>query len=696
MFSKYRNKLNRTVYLSVAILLGIAAVATFQIQLGHAQAGAVATAPSAAAFVDAAFNPVIGGSNGQIVDSLVQADGKVIISGEFKMMNGVNRNSIARFNADGSLDATFNIGAGPNDSVFSIAQQADGKILIVGPFTLFNGIPVGRVARLNTDGTLDQTFNTTGVGANTNVGANNTTNEVKVLPDGKILIGGLFTTYNGTPQNRLARLNADGTLDTSFAVGTGPNNAVNVIAVQSDGKALIGGLFFNFAGNLSPRVARVNTDGTFDSSFAVASGSDDEVMSITVQPDGKVIVAGFMQSFGGFPANGITRLNPNGAVDSTFSVAGLDAVVIGVALQPDGKMILGGSFTQIANATRQCLTRVNADGSHDASFDPGTSIGAQVVNKLTLQPDGKVIVNGTFTTFSGTPNGGAIRINPNGALDTNLATMSATVGNIQALAVQPDNKVIVGGSFTSVGGTPRLNIARVNADGTNDSSFDPGTGANQIVQAIAVQPNGKIILGGSFITYNGTTVNRIVRVNADGTIDGTFVTGTGLNANVESIVLLTDGKILVGGAFATYNGTTVNRFMRLNADGSVDTTFTTGTAANGTVRQITPQPDGKILIGGNLTQYNAVARARIARVNADGTLDTTFDPGVGPNNNILSFASAFGRQDRHRRSVHVGRRNRENEDRAAQRKRYARHRFRSWRRRLWAGHGCRSNKGTGG
>ena len=382
----------------------------------------------------------------------------------------------------------------------------------------------------------------------------------------------------------------------------------------------------------------MNADGTFDSSFAVAGGADQEMMSITVQPDGNIIASGFMTVFGGFPANGIIRLTPTGAVDQTFNVAGLDAVVISVALQPDGKMILGGSFTMIANATRQCLVRVNADGTNDATFDPGTSIGAQVINHLALQADGKVIANGTFSVYQGTPNAGAVRINPNGTPDVALGSKSSVVGNIQALAVQPDNKVIVGGSFSIVGTTPRLNIARVNADGSNDDTFNPGTGANLIVQSIVVQPDNKIILGGSFTTYNGVTVNRIVRVNPDGSIDNTFTMGTGLNSNIEWMTLLSDGKILVGGAFTTYNGATVNRFMRLNTDGTLDTTFTTGTSASGTVRQITIQPDGKILIGGAFTTYNAIARVRIARLNADGTLDTTFDPGVGPNNTVNGFA----------------------------------------------------------
>src|SRR6478609_6367766 len=131
MLRNYKKISNRPIYMSIAILIGIAAFATFQIQRSQAQsAGQIA--PSSPAFIDAGFNPILGGPNGQIVDSYVQADGKILICGDFEVVSGVNRNSLARFNADGSLDTTFNIGGGANDSIFSIAQQSNGKIIVTG------------------------------------------------------------------------------------------------------------------------------------------------------------------------------------------------------------------------------------------------------------------------------------------------------------------------------------------------------------------------------------------------------------------------------------------------------------------------------------------------------------------------------------------------------------------------------------
>ena len=360
-------------FISLTILLCIGVFSLFNLNIGQAQIeDNMSESPlketEPAAFVDGGFNPVISGGSSQLIETAIQPDGKIFVAGDFRIINGVNKNSLARFNTDGTLDMSFNTGSGANDAIFSIAFQSNGKIIVSGLFTNYNGVTVGRIARLNTDGTLDQTFNTTGVGFNSNLGGNNEISDVKVLPDDKIIIGGVFTTYNGTAQNRLAKLNSDGSLDTTFVVGTGPSSTVLVIETEADGDILIGGNFNNYNGTVSPRFARIKPNGAFDTTFVIGTGAEQPVRSIVVQPDGKILVAGFFTVFNNVSKNGITRLNTDGTQDSAFNVAGLDAVIISVALQADGKMIVGGSFTMIAGATRQCIARLNADGTHDGKF----------------------------------------------------------------------------------------------------------------------------------------------------------------------------------------------------------------------------------------------------------------------------------------------------------------------------------------
>src|SRR3990172_1754243 len=196
---------------------------------------------------------------------------------------------------------------------------------------------------------------------------------------------------------------------------------------------------------------------------------------------------------------------------------------------------------------------------------------------------------------------------------------------IRAAVLQVNGKILIGGNFTQYNGTGRNYIARINTDGSLDATFDPGTGANGTIMAIAIQTDGKIIIGGWFTQYNGTGRNYIARINTDGSLDATFDPGTGANAWVHSLAIQADGKILIGGNFTQYNGTGRNYIARINTDGSLDATFDPGTGANAWVHSLAIQADGKILIGGNFTQYNGTGRNRIARINTDGSLDATFD-----------------------------------------------------------------------
>jgi len=215
-----------------------------------------------------------------------------------------------------------------------------------------------------------------------------------------------------------------------------------------------------------------------------------------------------------------------------------------------------------------------------------------------------------------------------GHVDTGFDPGSGADDDILTVAVQADGKVLIGGEFTTVEGAGRNRIARLNADGTLDTSFDPGAGADDRVRTVAVQPDGKILIGGSFTAVDGVARNRIARLNADGSLDTSFDPGTGADIAVRTMVVQTDGKVLIGGDFTTVNGVARSHIARLNADGSVDTSFNPGTGASATVYAVAVQPDGQVLIGGNFTTVNGVGRSRIARLNANGSLDTSFDPGT--------------------------------------------------------------------
>jgi uncharacterized delta-60 repeat protein len=586
---------------------------------------------------DPTFNPTdIGFGNGDgayndILCTAVQADGKIIIGGEFISYNGTGRNRIARLNADGSLDTGFDPGTGANGIIQSTTIQADGKIIIGGEFTSYNGTGRNYIARVNADGSLDTGFNPV-------TGASGAIRSTAVQSDGKIIIGGSFTSYNGTGRNNIARLNADGSLDTGFDPGTGANDIIWSTAVQSDGKIIIGGGFTSFNGTARNRIARLNADGSLDTGFDPGLGASNTILSITVQADGKIIIGGDFTSYNGTGRNRIARLNTDGSLDISFNPgSGTNNTIYSTAMQADGKMIIGGQFTSYNGVGRNNIARLNTDGSLDTGFDPGTGANAPVYSTA-VQADGKIIIAGNFNRYNGTGRSRIARLNADGSIDTGFDPGTGANAWILSTAVQADGKIIIGGAFTSYNGTVRNSIARLNADGSLDTGFDPGAGASTEIHSITMQADGKIIIGGTFISYNYIGRSRIARLNADGSLDTGFNPGSGANNNIYSTYVQADGKVIIGGSFTSYNGTVRNRIARLNADGSLDTGFNPGTGANGTTWSINVQADGKIIIGGSFTSYNGTVRNRIARLNADGSLDTLFNPGSGANNSIYSSA----------------------------------------------------------
>jgi uncharacterized delta-60 repeat protein len=356
---------------------------------------------------------------------------------------------------EGALDLTFDIGAGANGTVHAIAVQSDGKIIIAGDFSSYDGNACGRVARLNADGSWDSGFNT-GTGASASVRA------LVIQPDGKVLIGGYFTSVNGSNRGRIARLHNDGSLDTGFDTSVGANGAVLTIALQPDGRSIIGGWFSTFSGFARGHLARLNTNGTLDTGFNPGTGTNAPVFCAVVQPDGRILIGGSFTTYNGNGRIHIARVLHSGAIDPGFLPGtGTDLGVDAIGLQPDGDIIIGGSFTTYNDIPRERLGRILTDGMLDASFDPGLGAIGGTVYSTVLLPDGRSYINGYFVQYDG---------------------------------------------------VVRQRICRVEPDGSVDPSFDPGTGANDLVKALAVQPDGRVLVGGDLTQYNGTGRNRIARL----------------------------------------------------------------------------------------------------------------------------------------------------------------------------------------
>jgi uncharacterized delta-60 repeat protein len=572
-------------------------------------------------------------ANGTIRAVAVQADGKILIGGDFTTVtpNGgaaVNRSRIARLNPDGTLDLTFSSNANANGPVNAIALQADGKILVGGAFTMIGGAARNNIARVTASGAIDSF----------DPNANLAVYAIAVQADGKILVGGDFVDFgNGTPsiggkiRNSIARL--DPTTGAADSWDPNANNRVRAIVVQADGEILVGG-DFSFAtptigGQSRNFIARLDpTTGLADSFNPNANST---VRAIAVQADGKILAGGIFTGIGGTGRNRIARLDPtSGAADSFNPNA--NNIVNTIAVQADGKILIGGTFfgaTSIGGTTmRNRIARLDPTTGTPDTFDPNASSD---VNAIAVQADGKVLAGGLFTTVA--PNGGAAvtrnriaRMEIDGRLDQTL-NLNVGSNDVLATAVQPDGKILIGGLFSTVLGVPRNRIARLNTDGTLDMTFDPN--ANSEVDRIAVQADGKILVGGQFndhgngtISIGGQPLNHMARLDATTGLADSF--NPNANDIVYAIAVQADGKILAGGTFTAIGGAARNHIARLNPAGTLDANFDPN--ANNNVGSIAVQADGKILAGGIFTGIGGAARNHIARLDPTTGAADSFNP----------------------------------------------------------------------
>ncbi len=356
------------------------------------------------------------------------------------------------------------------------------------------------------------------------------------------------------------------------------------------------------------------SDGSLDPSFVVGSGFGSSVYSLAVQPDGRVVAVGVFRTFDGVSANRIVRLDADGGRDGSFVVgAGFDGETWDVALTGDGGVVVGGFFDEFDGVFRRNIAKLGSDGSLDGSFVVGSGFDDGVL-ALAAQDDGKVIAGGAFTSYGGVSAGGLVRLNADGSIDPSFDVGTGFNGDVWDVAVLDDGDVVVAGSFTTFDGVSAIRMVRLNADGSRDTAFDVGAGFNGEVRTVAVDSKGRLVAGGLFTTFGGGSANRVVRLEPDGSRSPSFALGQGFDGPVYSVAVQADDSALIGGQFTSVDGTSVTGLARLNADGSLDTGFDPGTGLPGGVLTVIARPDGKVLVGGSFTAVNDEPINRIARL----------------------------------------------------------------------------------
>lgn len=348
-----------------------------------------------------------------------------------------------------------------------------------------------------------------------------------------------------------------------------------------------------------------------------------QVHKIVELPDGKILVGGFFLNYAGSGKNHLVRLNSDGTVDATWGPDGVGPSnsVYDIALMPDGRILIAGNFVAYNGISCQFIARLNANGTQDMSFliPPNTINGA--VNAIALHDDRKVIAVGDFFTCYGQSMPHIARFNENGSLDLSFNIGSGFSSSAHTLLVLPDSRILVGGTFMVFNGEFCGNLALLTPQGPRDPSMNtnPGFGAGMVL-ALLLQPDGKLLVGGEFQWHNGQPASCLIRLNMDGTRDPSFTSPIYPYARVKTIDRQADGMLLIGGEYVSsmYNPNVPgpNRITRIHPNGPRDDDFPlgegagTGSEPTAYVSDITVQADGRILVGGFFGSFHNPAETQ--------------------------------------------------------------------------------------
>jgi uncharacterized delta-60 repeat protein len=627
------------------------------------------------------------------------------------MVDGLAHAQVARLLPNGKLDVTFDVSVSSLDSggyVQAVALDSMQRLLLAGFFRHVNGVPRSGIARLNADGTVDGSFDWPPERSET---IPRWGMAVLEQPNGQVLVAARIDDGSGLTQPQVVRLNADGRRDTTFGrvqlmptCGCESDARVEAMAVQSDDDILVGGSFSSIGAEPISGLARLfgnpasvhsvqfaapafavdenggsahitllrngDTSAPLSVDFAEGTGSATagidfdpvrltvifaplevtETVSIPVldnsRVDGNRSVSLILTnpSAGAVLAHNSATLTIRdneypSLVDPSFDPGlGADGAVASVAIQVDGKILIAGDFTHVAAVARPYLARLNANGSLDTSFTPKPN--AELRGVL-VQPDGRIVCWGYgLMTMNGVSRTGIARLNPDGTLDTAFKPATNPSLALDAVALQPDGKILLAGIGSMVLGANRTALARLNEDGGTDKTFDAYIGpANAWLHALLVQSDGKIIVAGTFNSVHGTRRQNLARLDPDDTLDPSFEARsfsfapylTALAMDVSNRLVAIDGESSDPGPV-----------IRLQPDGTLDTSFDSGLrdpASGGLVLA----PDGSVFFGGTFYPNNA-SYQRIGRVTPEGSLDPAFQADFASTNLMPADIRAVVRQ----------------------------------------------------
>jgi uncharacterized delta-60 repeat protein len=537
----------------------------------------------------------------QIVSAKVLPSGKILIRGGFKYVNGVRTGSLALINADGTLDINFQVAH--NTNPFFSAPQSTGKIIVYG---YDNGQLF--IARLNPDGSRDESFSPAVLAPVIAVGS-----------DDKIYININWKIY---------RLHSDGSLDNTFSMENIPDVTAHKMVLQSDGKILVSvtKLTYTPTFSMSYSLIRLNSNGSLDNTFH-AGDANQSISEIFIRNNGKILITGLFNEFDSQMGNAF-ELNTNGSISKLLVTTDYNGLY-SIYGDNQGNIFITGGFKTVNAIAKEAMVKLKTDYSVDNSFNLPVSRTAGSTPYLPMgYQAGKILIGGNFfQTAVGSNRKKLNRLLSDGSVDLvfNAAIRETTNTRVDALVVQSDNKIVIGGYDLFNSASPFF--GRLLPNGAIDNSFQTGIGFRLNGFPITIHAmrvfNNKIYVAGGFDSYNGVLCRHLAILNSDGSFFGPTQMGLPLNSYINDIEIQSTGKIILLGNFPMPNGNTKS-VIRLDADGRLDENF--DLSITGNIYDIEIDANDKILVAGNKL---GLSSELLWRFNSDGSSDNSLNHGIG-------------------------------------------------------------------
>ena len=559
------------------------------------------------------------------------SDGSVVIGGIFTSLNGTKRSNLAKLRPDGTLDPDWNPQGAYN--VLALAADASDNVYVGASFSPPGGPYRQSVAKLSGSGTGT-------IDPNWNPAPDNQVAALAVDAAGNVYAGGYFTNIGGQARNGVAKLTGSGGAADPNWNPSATGGAVLALALDSGGNVFAGGNFTAVGGQARSRIAKLSGSGsgTVDASWNPSANS--YVWALTVDGSNNVYAGGYFSSIGGQTRYGVARLSGSGAgaVDTGWSPAG-GGLVLSLALDASGNLYVGGSFNQFGGQPRNGVTKISNTGVV-ASWNPSPTLAAATLTTVRARAvdaaGANVYVGGDFNMLGGQPHMGLGKVSAAGivsAANTDTETASGTL--VSAIAAQPGGGFIVGGTFLKANGLPRGNLLRLQADGTLDTNWNPS--ANNVISALAVDSSGDVYAGGYFTAIGGQSINYLAKLAGGSTGSAYASWNPSPNGYIWSLAVDSSNNVYAGGGYSSIGGKARTNLAKLSASsGAVDATW--NPSPNDTVRALALDAGGNVYAGGYFTSVGGQARQYSAKLSGSGAGSVDANWNVSASSYVMALA----------------------------------------------------------